>query len=237
MEDTSVSPILDTESDVSKCGSVSTSKSNSPDIASWSPSLVNVNQKWSPQSLHDRSRKSAFQPYRQCTTSTVLTNLQRGNTQTETLLPQPTELTYHMKAAQGELTEEEILTKNNIDHLDQNKLTALHWSCAYGQYNSAELLIKHGADVNKVGPDEESPLILAANGGHHEIVRLLINSHADVNHVDHLCNTALMYAARGNHTHACQELLSNGANFSAVNLNNDTAHIIAVENNSTADCY
>ncbi|KAL1502285.1 hypothetical protein ABEB36_007451 [Hypothenemus hampei] len=191
--------------------------------------------KWSPQSLHDKNRISAFQPYKNCTPpTTVLTNLQRGNTQAETLIPRPTELTFHMKAGQGELNNQEILKEKNVDVLDPNGLTALHWASAYGQYNTVELLINFGANVNKLGPDEESPLTLAASGGHHEVVKLLLSHNANVNHVDHMCNSALMYAAKGNHPHTCQELLLNGAKFGLVNLDEETALNIAIENNSTS---
>ncbi|XP_050293515.1 DNA-binding protein RFXANK [Anthonomus grandis grandis] len=191
--------------------------------------------KWSPESLTDKNRKSAFQPYKQCPTSTtVLTNLQRGNTQAETFTPQAEKLTFHMKAGQGELNGEDILKEPNVDILDSNGLTALHWGSAYGQLNAVEMLLKCGADVNKLGPDEETPLILAANGGHHEVIKLLLSNGANVNHEDHLCNTALMYAAKGNHPHTCLELLLQGANFGLVNLEDDTALTIATENNSTA---
>lgn len=205
------------------------------ETSGWSPALVTSTQKWSPQSLIDKNRKSAFQPYRQCiTSSTVLTNLQRGNTQAETLIPQTAEVNFHTKAGQGELTEQDVLKEKDIDVLDSTGLTALHWSCAYGQYNTVELLINFGAEVNKLGPNEESPLILAASGGHHEVVKLLLSYEADVNHVDHLCNTALMYAVRGNHPHTCQELLLNGANFGLMNLCDDTALSLAIDHNSTS---
>ncbi|CAG9766314.1 unnamed protein product [Ceutorhynchus assimilis] len=208
------------------------------DHSSWSTGFSSSSttpQKWSPQSLQDKNRKSAFQPYKLCSTSTtVLTNLQRGNTQAETLIPKTAELTFHMKAGQGELTTQDILKEDDVDVLDDKGLTALHWSSAYGQYSTVELLLNHKADVNKLGPDEDTPLIFAASGGHHEVVKILISSGADVNHVDHLCNSPLMYAAKGNHPHTCQELLSQGANFGLVNLNDDTALSIATESNCTA---
>ncbi|XP_023022439.1 uncharacterized protein isoform X2 [Leptinotarsa decemlineata] len=192
-------------------------------------------KKWSPRFLQDGIRKSAFLPYKQQSSScnTVLTNLQRGNTQAETPVPEPTEINFHMKAGQGELTEEEIEREKNVDIVDGENLTALHWACAYGQFSTVEHLLKHGAMVNVKGSEEECPLILAASGGHHDIVRLLINHGADVNQVDHMCNTALMYAAKGNHPHTCQELLQHGAKFALVNLNDDTAHKVAIDNNST----
>lgn len=165
--------------------SINTSQS---DNTSWQSGLVTGSQKWSPQFLHDKNRKSAFQPYKlcSCSSSTVLTNLQRGNTQAETLIPQVTELTFHMKAGQGELNVQDILKEEDVDVLDSNGLTALHWSSAYGQYNTVELLISYNAYVNNLGSEEESPLLLAASGGHHEVVKLLLSHGADVNHIDHV---------------------------------------------------
>ncbi|XP_056636003.1 DNA-binding protein RFXANK-like [Diorhabda sublineata] len=189
-------------------------------------------KKWSP-GLQDTSRKSAFLPYKVYTGNTVLTNLQRGNTLAENVLSEETEVDFHMKAGQGELCEQDILKEGDVDVKDSNNLTALHWASFYGQLHTVQLLVKHGAQVNILGSEEESPLILAASGGHHDIVAFLISHGADVNHVDHMCNSALMYAAKGNHPHTCQELILNGINISLINLNEDSAHSIAVANNST----
>jgi ankyrin repeat protein len=197
-----------------------------------SPNLASGPKKWSPGSLQDVNRKSAFQPYRQ-SLCTVLTNLQRGNTQAETPVPQSADINFHTRAGQGEISQHDINCEKSVDVCDCNGLTALHWAAAYGQYNTARLLLDNGADINKLGPEEETPLTLAANGGHHDVIRLLIDKGAHVNHPDHLCNTPLMYAARNNHPHSCQELLLHGADFRLHNLNGDTAHVIAVENNST----
>lgn len=165
----------------------------SPNLQSIDPASYNLSpnnnlvggpKKWSPRSLQDANRKSAFLPYKQH--STVLTNLQRGNTQAEKPVPQVTEINFHIKAGQGELTIEDIMNEKFVDFRDASELTALHWACAYGQTSTVQLLLSHGADANKLGPEEESPLHLAASGGHHEVVRILLNYDADVNHVDHV---------------------------------------------------
>lgn len=70
-----------------------------------SPSLTSGVRKWSPGALQDR--RSAFLPYRQ-SLCTVLTNLQRGNTQAETPVPQSTDINFHIRAGQGEITEQVI---------------------------------------------------------------------------------------------------------------------------------
>ncbi|KAJ3662432.1 hypothetical protein Zmor_006782 [Zophobas morio] len=150
-----------------------------------SPNLTSGPKKWSPGSLQDANRKSAFQPYRQ-SLCTVLTNLQRGNTQAETPVPRSADINFHTKAGQGEINEYDINYEKSVDVRDCNGLTALHWAAAYGQYNTVLLLLANGAEIDVLGPEEETPLTLAANGGHHDVIRLLIDKGANVNHADHV---------------------------------------------------
>jgi ankyrin repeat protein len=58
------------------------------------------------------------------------------------------------------------------------------WASAYGQVPTVQLLLKHGAQVDFVGEEGETPLLLAAAGGHHEVVRVLLTEGAAVNHAD-----------------------------------------------------
>lgn len=175
-------------------------------------------------------RKSAFLPYRP--QSTVLTNLQRGNTEA-TFCPVEVSLSFHERAGQGEITEEqvkaELQRKQQIDYKDAHGFTPLHWAASYGQMVSVQLLVAAGANVNSLAPDMITPLLLAAAGGHNEIVRLLLDRGASAIHMDIVGNTALMYAAAGNHPHTCNELLSRDLDFSATNENGDTAYALAVE--------
>lgn len=76
------------------------------------------------------------------------------------------------------------MLETGIDVLDNNGFTPLHWACHYGQLCSVQVLVECGADVNKRALDMVSPLLLAAAGGHHEIVRLLLTNGADANHMD-----------------------------------------------------
>lgn len=125
-------------------------------------------------------RKSAFSPYK--STAKVLTNLQRGNT--EASIQSEISLSFHERAGQGEITEHQIRQMPNIDAVDDNDLSALHWASYYGQLSTVRLLIKYGANVSKLGPDFVSSLLLAAAQGHHEIVRLLMQHGADPNQTD-----------------------------------------------------
>lgn len=173
-------------------------------------------------------RKSAFLPYKPHTT--VLTNLQRGNTEANSW--DDVVVSFHERAGQGEISEEQIKTEASPDILDLGNFTPLHWACYYGQTSSATALIACGADVNKLAPDLVSPLLLAASGGYHEIVRLLLQKEANVNHMDIVGNTALMFAAAGNHPHTCNELLAYNPNLMETNENGDTAYSLAIQNNA-----
>ncbi|SPP85632.1 DNA-binding protein RFXANK [Drosophila guanche] len=183
--------------------------------------------------LLDAKRKSAFLPYRP--QSTVLTNLQRGNTEA-TFCPVEVSLSFHERAGQGEITEEQVTAElgrlKDIDYKDANGFTALHWAASYGQLVSVQLLLAVGANVNSTAPDLVTPLLLAAAGGHNEIVRYLLERGAHSSHMDIVGNTALMYAAAGNHPHTCNELLAKDLDLSAANENGETAYSLAVEHGS-----
>lgn len=59
--------------------------------------------------------------------------------------------------------------------------TPLHVAAMFGCSKAAEALIKLGADVNAVAPDNFTPLHYAAYGSHANIASLLLAAGADVN--------------------------------------------------------
>lgn len=101
------------------------------------PNVEHIDRKFSTD-LTNTNRKSAFQPYKP--TNTVLTNLQRGNTQA--IVGSEICLTFYERAAQGEITDEMVKQFGDVDKLDDNQFTALHWACNYGQLVSAQILIR-----------------------------------------------------------------------------------------------
>ncbi|XP_059484269.1 ankyrin repeat family A protein 2-like [Neocloeon triangulifer] len=186
---------------------------------------------WSGSLWHDGNRKSAFQPYRQQTT--ILTNLQRGNTQTLTPVLEPVDVSIHHRAGQGELTEDDFVEEIDVDEEDAFGLTPLHWASSYGQLPTVQLLLQKGASINKQGKEGETALHLAASGGHHDTLKVLLSEGAKVDEIDENSNTALMYSAHSDHPHCVNELLLRGADITLKNINNDTALGIAINRSSS----
>ncbi|XP_045617918.1 ankyrin repeat family A protein 2 isoform X2 [Procambarus clarkii] len=174
------------------------------------------------------TRRSAFSPYRPVT---VLTNLQRGNIQTQTTQAEPDDFTLHNRAAMGELSADD-LRDIDVDELDSNGFSPIMWAAYYGQLPTVKLLIQNRAKVDMEGEDGETAVLLAATNGHHEIIKLLISYGADPNHIDHMGNSALMYAAHNDNSHCANELLEHGADITATNVAGSSAFSIAVTRGS-----
>ncbi|XP_051272906.1 poly [ADP-ribose] polymerase tankyrase-2-like isoform X3 [Dicentrarchus labrax] len=73
-----------------------------------------------------------------------------------------------------------------------------------------ELLLRKGADVNDRTKDMMTPLHLAAEKGHNDVIEVLVKHEAKVNAVDHLGQTPLHRAARCGHLQTCRLLLNAG---------------------------
>ena len=71
--------------------------------------------------------------------------------------------------------------------IDINGWTALHYAASWNRRDSAHILIADGLanlnarDLNKDGTGGAPPLIVAAKGGHIELIKLLLNYGADIN--------------------------------------------------------
>ncbi|XP_054159516.1 ankyrin repeat family A protein 2-like [Oppia nitens] len=175
---------------------------------------------------HERGR-SAFSPYRP---STVLTNLQRGNIQTQTPTNWP-ERTIHELAAMGELFVQS-LDGVVIDELDDQGFSPLLWAASYGQLTTVKLLISKGADINICGKHGETALLLSVANGHIHVLKELINNGVNINDTDEDGNSGLMFAAFGNHALCANELLKAGADITVENSFLDTAFTIAIKKKS-----
>uniref|UniRef100_A0A3B4Y1S1 Poly [ADP-ribose] polymerase n=1 Tax=Seriola lalandi dorsalis TaxID=1841481 RepID=A0A3B4Y1S1_SERLL len=73
-----------------------------------------------------------------------------------------------------------------------------------------ELLLRKGANVNEKTKDLLTPLHLASEKGHNDVIEVLVKHEAKVNAVDHLGQTALHRAAHCGHLQTCRLLLNAG---------------------------
>jgi len=80
----------------------------------------------------------------------------------------------------------ELLQQNKfeVNSVDEEGMTALHWACDRGNKEVAEILIKHGADVNAQDANAQTALHFACVAEDIELVKLLIKSGADKNAED-----------------------------------------------------
>jgi ankyrin repeat protein len=135
-------------------------------------------------------------------------------------------------------------------------LTPLMLAAAAGHVEVVKALIEAGAEVN--GTDESAPasdrtssfgakdlsrenlqelgrslrptpLSLAAEHGHAEVVRALVRAGSDVNAQDQLGRTPLMLAVNGNHSAIVEGLLTAKADVHARNKDQETALSLAVQ--------
>lgn len=114
-----------------------------------------------------------------------MTNLQRGNIQTQTS-NEPVYRSVHQLAALGELflchLDDKIVNK-----IDEKGLTPLLWAASYGQLASIQTLQQHGANIHFRGPTGENALMLAASNGHLAVIKYLISLGIDLDQTDEVC--------------------------------------------------
>jgi ankyrin repeat protein len=88
-------------------------------------------------------------------------------------------------------------------------MTALMKAVQKNDLAAVNALIAQGADVNALDPNGDAPLVMAAYGGHTDIVRALLAAGADVAAVDPgMKATALHAAAYAGRTEAAKVLIA-----------------------------
>ncbi|KAM4624549.1 poly [ADP-ribose] polymerase tankyrase-2 [Polymixia lowei] len=100
-----------------------------------------------------------------------------------------------------------------------------------------ELLLRKGANVNEKTKDLLTPLHLASEKSHNDVIEVLVKHEAKVNAVDNLGQTALHRAAHCGHLQTCRLLLNSGCDpflmslqgFSPSQLGNESVQEILQE--------
>uniref|UniRef100_A0A1Y1MGQ1 Poly [ADP-ribose] polymerase n=1 Tax=Photinus pyralis TaxID=7054 RepID=A0A1Y1MGQ1_PHOPY len=93
-----------------------------------------------------------------------------------------------------------------------------------------ESLIRKGAHLNEKNKDFLTPLHIAADTSHYDIMDILLRHGAKVNALDGLGQTALHRSARDDNIQACRILLSYNVDSSIISLQGYTAAQVASEN-------
>jgi ankyrin repeat protein len=92
------------------------------------------------------------------------------------------------------------------------------------------VLLEHGADINKAQNDGCTPLHMASQQGHVDVVRVLLEQGADINKAKNNGCTPLFMASQDGHVDVVRVLLEQGADITKT-WDNKTPLQIAREEN------
>jgi len=120
----------------------------------------------------------------------------------------------------------------NIQSVDVNCFSALHWAVANEDTRMIEVLLQKGSDINATDFNGSTPLITAMYSGNIFMVQLLLESGADVNARNNFECTALHIAAEKHNTQVIGILLKNGADCTLADKNGKTPSQLAPQNSN-----
>eukprot|EP00742_Colponemidia_sp_Colp-10_P004828 GILJ01005154.1.p1 GENE.GILJ01005154.1~~GILJ01005154.1.p1 ORF type:complete len:430 (+),score=87.51 GILJ01005154.1:95-1291(+) len=113
--------------------------------------------------------------------------------------------------------------KADVNGVDLEGNSALHWASRMGQVSSIQFLLDRGTKKNVVGGSEKTTALhQAVAEGHDGAVELLLSRKFDVNAGDAKKNTPLHYAVIYGQGNIALLLLEQGANVNAQNEDGDT---------------
>lgn len=115
-----------------------------------------------------------------------------------------------------------------LDQPDRKGWSPAMWAIAGHHLEALAGLITSGAELNMLGPDGETALLLAAAQGDREALALLISAGADLEQANDSGATPLMVAVEQGDLVNVKALLDAGARPNAENLSGDTALQLAV---------
>ena len=124
---------------------------------------------------------------------------------------------------------EDLLVKRQFT--DQAKSIAFRHACQEGHENLVNFFLEKGADANVIFGNSLTPLTIAAQNGHVEVVKILLENHANVDHRDRTGEcTPLIRAARKGNKEVVKLLLKRNANPNLQSSNGNSALMLAVNN-------
>ena len=115
------------------------------------------------------------------------------------------------KAAVTSLLQQKV----DVNSPEADGMTALHWAVRADDLDTADRLIKAGANAKAANRYGITPLYLASVNGSAPMIEKLLKAGANANEVSTEGETALMTAARTGNVAAAKVLLDNGAKVDA----------------------
>uniref|UniRef100_A0A3P8YE53 CCDC144C-like coiled-coil domain-containing protein n=1 Tax=Esox lucius TaxID=8010 RepID=A0A3P8YE53_ESOLU len=138
----------------------------------------------------------------------------------------------HKAAYGGDLAKlKQLAKKNDINQLDKENRTALHFACANGQTDVVQFLVEIKAKLNLCDNQNRSPLMKAVQCQQERCVATLLEHDADPNLVDINGNTALHLASCIPAVSTAILLLEHEANVNAQNKEGYSPLTMAVKEN------
>src|SRR5262249_2747398 len=105
-----------------------------------------------------------------------------------------------------------LLKKVDVNAAQTDGTTALHWAVRADDLETADLLLRAGANVSAANREGVMPMQLAATNGSAAMIERLIKAGADPNaSLSKFHDTALMFAARTGKADAIKVLVDNGS--------------------------
>ncbi|WP_444996766.1 M56 family metallopeptidase [Aliikangiella sp. IMCC44359] len=119
------------------------------------------------------------------------------------------------------------LDSNHFSELSESESELLSDVIEQNDYQTLELMISHGLDINKPIIGDGTALIIAVKAGNIEMVNKLISMGANVNQSADNDGNPLIAASINNNLEIAKILLANKANIDAIVINDETALINA----------
>ena len=130
---------------------------------------------------------------------------------------------------------EPVKTVRPINIEDETRIDALVMACGEGDFDFVKTLIKSGIDVNGIGSEGFTPLMMASSNNKAEIVNFLIEQGADVNKVYNGW-TALIEAADEGSMESMKHLLNAGAEVNYYASENSPTAITMAASEGNLEC-